>query len=249
MIPESVIRRVRGNAASLDIRRAWLASAFSLLGLLLLVALESTDWDRGLARLAFDPATNRFPLRDNALLNGLSHDTVKVAAALTFAWILISVWWPIGMLTRLPRANRVYLLASVAVSLVVVASLKRTSAIHCPWDLAEFGGTLPYLRLFDPVPRDWLRGACFPAGHVLSAFAFIGGFFAWRPVDNRIARRWLAVVLIAGAGAALGQQMRGAHFLTHSLWSLWWCWTLSTLLAWLTSGRLRPINVSAVDSD
>ena len=73
------------------------------------------------------------------------------------------------ILHRLPRRRRIYLLAATTTCLVVVALLKRASALHCPWGLLEFGGTHAYLRLFDAVPPGWERGACFPAGHALSA--------------------------------------------------------------------------------
>jgi membrane-associated PAP2 superfamily phosphatase len=109
---------------------------------------------------------------------------------------------------------------------------------------AEVGGSHPYLRLFEPVPPGWSRGACFPAGHALSAFAFIGGYFAWCGVDRRIARRWLLAVLAAGGWIGLTQQLRGAHFLSHTLWTLWICWTLAAALHWL-AGRLWSVKPAA----
>ena len=31
--------------------------------------------------------------------------------------------------------------------------------------------------------------------------------------------------LLAGLALGLAQQMRGAHFMSHTLWSAWLCWT------------------------
>lgn len=223
-------------------RTVWIATAATLLGL---VALEGTSIDLTLARLSYDPLLRNFPLREHFLTSRVSHDGVKIASALVFAWILASMWRPIGLLSRLDRVRRVYLFIAAAACLVVVASLKRGSALHCPWGLLEFGGSHAYLRLFETIPDGWQRGSCFPAGHALSALAYIGGYFAWRDVDRRIARTWLTIVLVAGAWAGVSQQLRGAHFLSHTLWTAWLCWTLSAALAWLVRGRLRGVNTSA----
>lgn len=224
-------------------RRFWLrVAAVSAVGLVMLITLEFTDVDRSLAQLSFDPVAHRFPLQNDPALAWWSHRAVKALAVAAFAWILIGVWRPLGMLRVLARPARIYLIAALVICLAVVSSLKRASALHCPWGLADFGGTAPYLRLFDPVPLGWVRGGCFPAGHVLSAFAFIGGFFALAPQSLALAGRWLAVVLIVGTVAGIAQQLRGAHFLSHTLWTLWWCWTLSALVAWFFRDRLRPVN-------
>ena len=41
---------------------------------------------------------------------------------------------------------------------------------------------------------------------------------------------------IAVAGC-LAQQMRGAHYASHTLWSAWLCWTVSGAVWWLWQGR------------
>jgi membrane-associated PAP2 superfamily phosphatase len=166
---------------------------------------------------------------------------VKFASVTAFLWILLGVWRPLGVLRRLDRRSRITLLVSTIVCLVIVATLKRASALHCPWGLAIFGGAFPHLRLFDAVPPGWVRGGCFPAGHALSAFAYIGGFFAFRAVAPRIAWYWLAVVVAAGVFAGIAQQLRGAHFLSHTLWTAWLCWTIAATTAWLVQRQARPV--------
>jgi membrane-associated PAP2 superfamily phosphatase len=233
-------------SSAADDRRFWLAIAWvTLVTLALLVALEWTPLDLVLARLSYDPAASVFPLREHPVTTRIAHDGVKLVSVVVFAWIALSVLRPVGALRRLDRPRRVYLLAAAVACLVVVSLLKRGSALHCPWGLLEFGGAHPYLRLFDPVPAGWPRGACFPAGHALSAFAYVGGWFAWRGVDRRVARYWLAAALLVGAFAGGSQQLRGAHFLSHTLWTAWLCWTLSAALAWTVRARLRAVNPAA----
>ncbi|MGE5160858.1 MAG: phosphatase PAP2 family protein [Betaproteobacteria bacterium] len=223
---------------------AWVTSVT----LALLLALEWTTLDLALARLSYDAERHAFPLREHFVTTRVAHEGVKVLSWLVFGWIAVSAWRPVGPLRRLDRAQRLYLLGAAVTCLVVVALLKRTSALHCPWGLAEFGGAHPYLRLLDPVPPGWQRGACFPAGHALSAFAYIGGFFAWRGADRRAALAWLGAVLLVGAFAGVSQQLRGAHFLSHTLWTAWLCWTLSAAIAWRARGRLRGVNAREAPS-
>jgi membrane-associated PAP2 superfamily phosphatase len=75
-------------------------------------------------------------------------------------------------------------------------------------------------------------GRCFPAGHASAGFAFFGGYFAFRDDAPGIARLWLGAALLAGLLLGIAQQMRGAHFMSHTLWSGWICWSV----AWLLDG-------------
>jgi membrane-associated PAP2 superfamily phosphatase len=217
-----------------DDRAFWRAVAWITLAALgLLLALEATTIDLLLARLSFDEAARTFPLRENFVTTRIAHDAVKFVSVAVFVWILVGIWRPLGALRRLDRPARIYLLASTIVCLVLVALLKRSSALHCPWGLSMFGGAFPYLRLFDTVPQGWFRGGCFPAGHALSAFAYLGGFFAFWKTAPHIAWSWLGVVIGVGAFAGISQQLRGAHFLSHTLWTAWLCWTIAATLAWV----------------
>jgi membrane-associated PAP2 superfamily phosphatase len=208
-------------------RRAWTIS-LALLGLLL--AMEFTQLDVALARVFFDPARRDFPLREVWFTTTVSHDAMRLAAGAALAWVALSPWLPLGFLRRLDRRARFYLLASTAASLIVVTGLKRLSYSFCPWDLVEFGGRAQYLRLLEWPAAGTVPGRCLPAGHVAAASAFLGGFFAFPPALRRTARTWLAAVLVLTAWTGLAQQARGAHFLSHTLWTAWWCWTLSTAL-------------------
>ena len=74
--------------------------------------------------------------------------------------------------------------------------------------------------------HDGGAGRCFPAGHAAAGFSFVGGYFALARDTPRAARWWLAVALVMGLLLGLGQQMRGAHYMSHTLWTAWLCWTV-----------------------
>ena len=54
---------------------------------------------------------------------------------------------------------------------------------------------------------------------------------ALRPAGLRAARGALAVGLLAGAVLGTARMLQGAHFLSHTLWTLWLAWAASVSLA------------------
>ena len=99
--------------------------------------------------------------------------------------------------------------------------LKQASSSHCPWDLARYGGSAPYVRLLDALPAGVGPGHCLPAGHdssVLWLLAFAVFFLPSRP---RMASLVFVLMLALSCAAGWLQQLRGAHFLSHTLWSVW----------------------------
>ena len=123
-----------------------------------------------------------------------------------------------------------YLVMAVALGTGVVSLLKSLTNMDCPWDLARYGGLREYVGLFATRPHGMPRGVCFPAGNSSAGFAWVSLYFFALLV--RPAWRWrgLAVGLVAGGVFGAAQQLRGAHFLSHDLWTLATCWTVSLLL-------------------
>jgi membrane-associated PAP2 superfamily phosphatase len=70
-------------------------------------------------------------------------------------------------------------------------------------------------------------GRCFPAGHASTGFAFLGGYFAFRHDVPKTARIWLIAALATGFVLGACQQLRGAHFMSHTLWTGWLSWMVA----------------------
>jgi len=119
-------------------------------------------------------------------------------------------------------------------ALVVVVVLKGISRTSCPWDLEVFGGAARYLSHWAWGQLDGGPGGCFPAGHASTGFAFVAAHFWLKPTHPSLARRWMWVALATGALLGISQQMRGAHFMSHTLWTVWLCWSLGAVLWHLT---------------
>ena len=135
--------------------------------------------------------------------------------------------------------QRILLGRGALLALAVVSVTKNLSTTSCPWDLAEFGGVARHVSHWAMGVLDGGGGRCFPAGHASAGFAFAGGYFALRRKAPAAARWWLAGSLLAGLVLGAAQQVRGAHFMSHTLWSGWICWTTGWLCD-LAAQALRP---------
>lgn len=185
-----------------------------------------------------------FALRRNWFLEHVMHEGAR-----RLAWVLVlvlvgAIWWPFGALRALSRLERVQLVLTTLAALAVVTVVKYTSATSCPWDLAEFGGVARHVSHWAWGTADGGGGKCFPGGHASAGFAFVGGYFAQRRRQPRAARIWLACALGAGVVLGLTQQMRGAHFQSHTLWTGWLCWTC----AWMVDLAMHRRPAAALDA-
>jgi membrane-associated PAP2 superfamily phosphatase len=216
--------------------------AFTLVAFVLLIAWDSTSLDLVLARMAGTPAG--FPLRNDWFLVKVMHEGAKSLSWLLVVGLFAGIRWPVGILRLLPTRERVQLALTVLASVLVVSLIKRSSATSCPWDLQAFGGVARYVSHWSFGVRDGGGGECFPAGHASAAFAYAGGYFAFRRAAPRVAGIWLGVALAAGLALGVGQQLRGAHFMSHTFWTAWICWTtglvIDALARWLPRLRGAP---------
>jgi membrane-associated PAP2 superfamily phosphatase len=201
----------------------WTLGSFGML-----LVWDASGLDLPLARLI--AGNHGFALRDHWAIAGALHEGARGVAWLLGLWLLAGVWWPTGVLRQLSRPARVQWLLTTLLALMLISALKYSSQTSCPWDLAEFGGAGSYLSHWDWGRPDGGSGHCFPAGHASAGFAFIGGFFVLRQVSRRRAAQCLAAVLAAGAVLGLAQQLRGAHFMSHTLWTAWFCWSGAWLI-------------------
>lgn len=214
-------------------RRRDAVAALALLGVVVL--WDASGLDVALARLA--GGNQGFPWRAEWLLTAVLHDGARWLAFAAAAWLLAGIWWPTGVLREVPRSARVQWLASLVLAVLVVNALKHASRTSCPWDLAGFGGAVPYLSHLGWGAGDGGPGHCFPAGHASAGFGFIGGFFALRAYSPRAARVCLWLSLAAGFLLGGAQQLRGAHFMSHTLWTGWLSWASAVTLSQLALPR------------
>jgi membrane-associated PAP2 superfamily phosphatase len=200
---------------------AWIAAtAFALI-----LLWDFLGLDLPLARLA--GAAGGFALREDRAFVLALHEFPRLASMVGVLALALAIRWPFGVLRRLDRGERVRLLLTVLLALGAVSLLKNVSRSSCPWDLAEFGGTARYVSHWAWGVSDGGPGRCFPAGHASAAFAYVGGWFVLRRAAPRAASIWLATALAAGFVLGVAQQWRGAHYMSHTLWTAWVCWSVA----------------------
>lgn len=209
----------------------------TLCALALLLSWDLSNADLALARLYGD--TSGFVWRERWLTARLLHDGGRIAAGLLLLALAVNVRWP--WTPALTRAERLRWLLVTAGGLLIVPLVKTQSLTSCPYELAEFGGIAQHVSHWALGVHDGGPGRCFPSGHATSALVFFSGWFALRERYPRLARAWLAGVLVAAGAFGWAQMARGAHFASHTLWSAWFLWTWS----WLALGGRRPWLASA----
>jgi len=195
-----------------------------LVSALVLFSLERTGADLWLADKWYAFEGYHWALRNNWLVSHvIHHEGREFLAGLGFVLAIL-----LAMSYRLPRLRNwrrtvAYLLTCMVVLPTLIAGFKHLSSAPCPWDLLRYGGKLPYHHNLSYFFGASGTGHCFPAGHASGGFALLALYFAAllharRPVF------YLLPGFLVGFTFAFGQEARGAHFISHDLWTLSLCW-------------------------
>lgn len=203
----------------------WLPVVIGTAAFTLLMGFGGDQW---VADHLFKLEGGRWALQDAWLTRAVLHRAGKwlsTAAALV-ALLLCFHHWRHGR-DRVLRWALLYVVLAIALGTGTVSLLKSLVPMDCPWDLLRYGGHAPYIGLFSTRPAGMAAPACFPAGHASAGYAWLCLYFfalLWRP-----AWRWPALSIGLGSGLVfgIGQQLRGAHFLSHDIATALICWLLS----------------------
>jgi membrane-associated PAP2 superfamily phosphatase len=96
----------------------------------------------------------------------------------------------------------------------IIWIIRESSAMHCPRDLLVYGGDYAYLRIFDAIPHNWEYGQCAPSAHASSFLWFSIILFIKKSNKTIWTLYYLGIFILCSV-----QIMRGAHFLSHILYS------------------------------
>jgi len=159
------------------------------------------------------------------------------------------VLWAMSFATERLRSWRWsagFVLLSMLAATLIIGGLKAVTNVDCPWDLAGFGGDSPYVALFADRPDALAHAQCFPGAHASSGFALMCFYFVFRERARRIARWMLWGGLAVGLAFSIGQEARGAHFLSHDLTSAAIVWFVQLgLYAWFRRAGRTPLQMRA----
>lgn len=197
-------------------------------------AIAAFDLDRRIAQVLFHDAASGLWLGGSSgswWARDLLHTGGRWLVRSVAAAALI-VWCTALLLPRLRhwRRRAAFAFLALVLSTGIVGGLKAVTNVDCPWDLAGFGGNRPHIGLFADRPDALPHAQCFPGAHAASGFALLFGYFLFRDSSRRRARWALTAGILTGLVFSLGQQARGAHFLSHDLASAAIVWYVQLLL-------------------
>lgn len=185
-------------------------------------------------------AQGHYYLRDNWWLVHIGHDLLKKGVwliAFGYTLVLIAGYWQEKW--RAYRSICLYVVICMIVSTSWVGLLKSQSEHACPWNIVEIhNNTVAWTKHVIGL------GKCFPGGHASAGFALIALYFAHRKSNPKLAVALLAFGLIYGATMSGVQMLRGAHFLSHNLWTLWWTWVIDLAIYMIQAHRFKIPEVT-----
>jgi membrane-associated PAP2 superfamily phosphatase len=205
-----------------------------------------TRLDASLIQPFYDAHTLVFPLKndsflDNVMHKGLRNLMIVISLTMLGLWIFgLKIWSSVSKnlndIHWLKVYHRQYLWIFVAmvISTSAISVLKHLSIHSCPWDIMAYGGKEPWIPLFGNLPTGAKSGHCFPGGHASGGFALIAIYFGFRDSLPKLAKAGLIFGMVFGFAMGWGQMMRGAHFMSHNLWTAWivWMLLLAQYLVW-----------------
>lgn len=201
-----------------------------LLALMMVVVglFELTDLDLVVQDRLFDFQAGRWRVdRDDPVWRALFYDGPKALLILLGLVGIVLAAGPAGWRDRaglapvVGRRHLLVFLATLATGPALVGWGKNITHVFCPSEIRRYGGDVPYVTLCGGYPADDRpdrKGHCFPAGHAS------GGFALMALTGIARSRRGRALGLAAGvvAGGTMGayQMMKGAHYLSHTVFTL-----------------------------
>lgn len=216
------MRAVAGPPLFLPLAAALVLQAF----------ISSFQLDLALANLLYQLEGGQWLLRDNWFFSTLLHSGGR-RVSIGLLLIVIAAFAASFFADGLRQRRRVigFLMMAPLSATLLISWLKHVTGVDCPWDISVYGGDQPYRPLLSTLLMGGGDGACFPAGHASAGYAWVAVYFAAQAVYPAWQRRLLVAALALGALFGVCQQLRGAHFLSHDLWSLTLCWYTSVLFA------------------
>lgn len=209
--------------------------------LVLLTIFELTSIDFWLNNFFYNPDLKEFGLRNHPFMTQVMHHGMKTAMyALGVASIIFAIW-TLKVGKTLLTARHVWV-GSLGVILIpaLVALLKHLTNKHCPWSLDVYGGSVPYAGLFETHLSQFGTGQCFPAGHAAGGFMWFAWAMALWFIYPKLAKIIFSLAILLGLILGVSRMMQGAHFISHVLWTAWFSWAISLVLALMF--KLMPDN-------
>jgi membrane-associated PAP2 superfamily phosphatase len=150
------------------------------------------------------------------------YNLIKFPIYLIALWAIIKVI--IGVKKKQPlncyRPHLLIMLSLIIIPGSIATVGKKSVNVQCPYDIPRYGGTTPYVKLFEPYPRNphrpdgkWPPGNCFPAGHASGGFALMSLYFLGKNKKQKIYA--ILFSMLFALPMSWYQTVKGSHYLSH----------------------------------
>lgn len=220
------------NTSQLTVWYIKQAVALFVSAVFLLWIYPKTNLDFDLIAPYFDAENAIFSLKTDVFLNQVMHVGLRYFVILiALITLFMAIFGGRLKLPALVRRQLSWAFAGMILSTLAVSLLKSQSIHACPWNLTAFGGRFLYYPMLASLPVGEVSGHCWPGSHASGGFALMAFYFAFKRTQPIFAYASLIVSLMLGFVMGWSQMIRGAHFLSHNLWSAWVVWLVLVVLS------------------
>jgi len=194
-----------------------------LLSIVALFAIEIFELDFYFADMIYS-IDNEWTYTESWFFSTLLHNFAKKIIILMYLILIIHTIY----LSKTQKQNKtirpkLILILAIISGTATVSILKLFFDVDCPWDLIKYGGEKPFYKLFNYDSQYLPSSRCFPAAHASVGFTLIAIYFYCREHFHQYKNHAFMLAMITGFIFGFAQQVRGAHFLSHTIWSLIIC--------------------------
>jgi len=194
---------------------------------ILALSIELGGVDMWLADKFYAWEGGTWALKNAWLTSAIIHNAGKHLSLLIALFILLAfISTYFSQRFRQYRRELLYLLLAAGGGSLLISILKDITHVSCAWDFSRYGGDREYATVFIQMLQRKGHN-CFPAGHASGGYAWLAFYFLGIHLNSKW--RWAGLALACTVGLIFGisQQLRGAHFISHDLWTLGICWFFS----------------------
>lgn len=210
----------------------WSIAASFMLVWLTIAVFEKTSIDLRVQDRFYDPVRGWAVDAKARVPRLVFYDGPKWLLVLLVLGLLACIFAPVSLTAHMPLSpvQAGFLLSCILVAPVVAWFIKRHTGVLYPCHVQRYGGTEPYRTLLESIPRvpGRRRGRGFPAAHCSGAFALMALYFVMPgPL------RWLGLGMGLAAGWIVGlyQMLKGVHYLSHTIVTMFLVWTIVLVLS------------------
>ncbi|MFY4790341.1 phosphatase PAP2 family protein [Aliarcobacter butzleri] len=153
----------------------------------------------------------------------------KIFSVLVLILTILSFFKRFNILHSYKKGLLILLLSMMFVP--SLAGLKSVTNMPCPFNVIDYGGKYPEVKLFSSYPKDNTPPKilkCYPAGHATIGFSLMAIYFLFKTKRNRN----IALSIGVSIGVLTGgyKMLIGHHFLSHTLVTMISAWLIILLI-------------------